>query len=59
MKMNFAEKGEEMIEVISSELKAYHQQKLDEFSKQNQVLPRGGIVFAGDSIVEFFPLKKI
>lgn len=56
--MNFAEKGEEMIEVISSELKAYHQQKLDEFSKQNQVLPRGGIVFAGDSIVEFFPLKK-
>ena len=57
--MNFAEKGEEMIEVISSELKAYHQQKLDEFSKQNQVLPRGGIVFAGDSIVEFFPLKKI
>lgn len=47
-----------MKEVISPELRAYHHSKLDGFIKENQKLEKGGYVFAGDSITDFFPIKK-
>ncbi len=47
-----------MKEIITSDLQAYHKEKLASFCKQNPRLEKGGIVFIGDSIIEFFPLKK-
>lgn len=47
-----------MLEVISPELANYHQQKLGEYLIANQRDPEEAIVFTGDSIIEFFPLKK-
>lgn len=47
-----------MLEVISSELANYHQQKLKDYMTANRRDPKDAIVFTGDSIIEFFPLKK-
>ncbi|MFU2163288.1 SGNH/GDSL hydrolase family protein [Streptococcus pluranimalium] len=47
-----------MLEVISPELANYHQQKLSDYQRANQRDPKEAIVFTGDSIIEFFPLKK-
>lgn len=45
-------------DVITPELQAYHQKRLTQFRAENEVLQDGGIVFVGDSITEFFPIKK-
>lgn len=47
-----------MIEVIRPELAKYHQQKLGDYQAANGRDPKDAIVFTGDSIIEFFPLKK-
>ncbi|EPZ46015.1 hypothetical protein HMPREF1229_0932 [Streptococcus pyogenes GA40634] len=47
-----------MLEIVSEELRHYQEQKLIEYRNKNQLAPKGGIVFAGDSLIEFFPLKK-
>lgn len=47
-----------MLEVISKELRHYQKNKLAAYQKKNQGIEPGGIVFAGDSLIEFFPLKK-
>ncbi|MGG6838557.1 UNVERIFIED_CONTAM: lipase [Streptococcus canis] len=47
-----------MLEIVSEELRCYQEKKLADYRDQNKVTKRGGIVFAGDSLVEFFPLKK-
>lgn len=47
-----------MLEVISKELRHYQKDKLAAYQKKNQGIEAGGIVFAGDSLIEFFPLKK-
>lgn len=47
-----------MIEVIRPELAKYHQQKLGDYQLANDRDPKDAIVFTGDSIIEFFPLKK-
>lgn len=47
-----------MLEVISPELANYHQQKLKDYISANERDPKDAIVFTGDSIIEFFPLKK-
>ncbi|MEQ9763808.1 SGNH/GDSL hydrolase family protein [Streptococcus sp. ZJ151] len=47
-----------MIEVIGPDLAKYHQQKLADYLAANQRDPKDAIVFTGDSIIEFFPLKK-
>lgn len=46
------------IDVITPGLSAYHQKRLDQFRLENQTATAGSIVFVGDSITEFFPLKK-
>ncbi|BAQ51299.1 hypothetical protein HMPREF1228_0588 [Streptococcus pyogenes GA41345] len=48
-----------MLEIVSEELRHYQEQKLIEYRNKNQLAPKGGIVFAGDSLIEFFPLKKL
>ncbi len=47
-----------MIEVIRPELAKYHQQKLRAYQAANERDPKDAVVFTGDSIIEFFPLKK-
>lgn len=47
-----------MLEVISPELANYHQQKLKDYISANERDHKDAIVFTGDSIIEFFPLKK-
>lgn len=47
-----------MKEVISPELAQYQQDKLRSCIAANQGDIKQGIVFTGDSIIEFFPLKK-
>ena len=47
-----------MLEVLSPELRAYQEQKLADYQAANAEEETGSLVFAGDSIVEFFPLKK-
>ncbi|MGT2935666.1 GDSL-type esterase/lipase family protein [Streptococcus castoreus] len=47
-----------MLEVISDHLLAYQEDRLKSYQKINQSIKSDGIVFAGDSIIEFFPLKK-
>lgn len=47
-----------MLEKISPELRSYQSQKLALYEKENHKAKPGGIVFTGDSIIEFFPLKK-
>ncbi|MGT2742564.1 SGNH/GDSL hydrolase family protein [Streptococcus plurextorum] len=47
-----------MLDVITPELAAYHQKRLAQFRLENTKLSPQGIVFVGDSITEFFPIKK-
>lgn len=47
-----------MLETVSAELLAYQEDRLDSYRELNQTTKPGGIVFAGDSIIEFYPLKK-
>lgn len=47
-----------MIETARPELVAYQEERLAKFVNENQKLDKGQIVFAGDSITEFFALKK-
>lgn len=47
-----------MKEQFSPELLRYQQQKLHDFIEKNVNIKTDSIVFSGDSIVEFFPLKK-
>ncbi|MGT2887391.1 SGNH/GDSL hydrolase family protein [Streptococcus didelphis] len=47
-----------MFEVVTPELLAYQKERLAYFQLQNQKVKEGGSVFVGDSIMEFFPLKK-
>lgn len=47
-----------MIESTSPELSAYQEERLAKFVGDNQKLGKGQVVFAGDSITEFFSLKK-
>ena len=47
-----------MIETTRPELVAYQKERLAKFVSENQKLDKGQIVFAGDSITEFFALKK-
>lgn len=47
-----------MLEIVSEELRHYQEQKLIEYRNKNQLAPKGGIVFAGDSLIEFFSFKK-
>lgn len=47
-----------MIETTRPELVAYQEERLAKFVNENQKLDKGQIVFAGDSITEFFALKK-
>ena len=46
-----------MIETTRPELVAYQEERLAKFVNENQKLDKGQIVFAGDSITEFFALK--
>lgn len=46
------------IDVITPELAAYHQKRLTQFRLENEKSIPSSIVFVGDSITEFFPLKK-
>ena len=48
-----------MIETTRPELVAYQEERLVKFVNENQKLDKGQIVFAGDSITEFFALEKI
>ena len=47
-----------MMETTRPELVAYQKERLAKFVSENQKLDKGQIVFAGDSITEFFALKK-
>ena len=47
-----------MIETTRPELEVYQEERLAKFVNENQKLDKGQIVFAGDSITEFFALKK-
>ena len=47
-----------MIETTRPELVAYQEERLAKFVGENEKLNKGQIVFAGDSITEFFALKK-
>ena len=47
-----------MIETTRPELEAYQEERLAKFVGENEKLNKGQIVFAGDSITEFFALKK-
>ncbi|AND79289.1 SGNH/GDSL hydrolase family protein [Streptococcus pantholopis] len=47
-----------MLETISPELRAYQDDKLKQFKKRNPQEAKNGIVFAGDSLIDFYPLKK-
>ena len=47
-----------MIETTRPELVAYQKERLAKFVGENEKLNKGQIVFAGDSITEFFALKK-
>lgn len=47
-----------MFDKISPELRAYQEQRLNQLIQENQASPEGAIAFVGDSITEFFPLKK-
>lgn len=51
-------KGDTMLETVSNELLAYQEDRLDSYIELNTTMARAGIVFVGDSIIEFFPLKK-
>lgn len=48
-----------MIETTRPELVAYQEERLAKFVNENQKLDKGQIVFAGDSITEFFCVEKI
>lgn len=48
-----------MIESTRPELSTYQEERLAKFVSDNQKLGKGQIVFAGDSITEFFFLEKI
>ena len=48
-----------MIETTRPELVAYQEERLAKFVNENHKLDKGQIVFAGDSITEFFALKNI
>ncbi|WP_162011056.1 SGNH/GDSL hydrolase family protein [Streptococcus sp. S784/96/1] len=45
-------------DTISPELSAYHQKRLAQFRLENEKVEPESIVFVGDSITEFFPIKK-
>lgn len=47
-----------MIETTRPELEAYQEERLAKFVGENEKPNKGQIVFAGDSITEFFALKK-
>lgn len=47
-----------MLEVIDKALRDYQMKREQFFEINNQTVQEGAIVFTGDSIVEFFPLKK-
>ncbi|EHI69835.1 SGNH/GDSL hydrolase family protein [Streptococcus ictaluri] len=47
-----------MLEVISEELLQYQQNKLADYQLKNKKVADGGVVIAGDSIIEFYPIKK-
>ncbi|EGJ26839.1 SGNH/GDSL hydrolase family protein [Streptococcus porcinus] len=47
-----------MLETVSKELLAYQMDRLDSYRELNQAVKPGGIIFAGDSLIEFFPIKK-
>lgn len=47
-----------MIEVVNPELRAYQENRLQQLVSENVKAPESSIVFVGDSITEFFPLKK-
>ncbi|EGR88715.1 conserved domain protein [Streptococcus dysgalactiae subsp. equisimilis SK1250] len=47
-----------MLEIVSEELRRYQEKKLADYHDKNKSTEKGGIVFAGDSLIEFFPLKK-
>lgn len=46
------------IDMITPELASYHQKRLTQFRLENEKSIPSSIVFVGDSITEFFPLKK-
>ena len=47
-----------MLEMISPELRAYQEQKVVQFKQKNPREAENGIVFVGDSLIDFYPLKK-
>lgn len=47
-----------MEEVYEANLVAYQNQKYEQFKQENIRQPKGAIVFVGDSLIEFYPLKK-
>lgn len=51
-------KESNMLEVISEELRQYHYKKLAEYEQKNARASKEGIVFTGDSLIEFYPLTK-
>ncbi|WP_229311243.1 SGNH/GDSL hydrolase family protein [Streptococcus sp. HF-1907] len=47
-----------MLEVMDQTLMDYQNQRLLRFQRENLKIPKDSIIFVGDSIIEFFPLKK-
>ncbi|MGT2932626.1 SGNH/GDSL hydrolase family protein [Streptococcus catagoni] len=47
-----------MLETVSEELLAYQESLLKNYQEVNHKVKSGSLVFAGDSIIEFYPLKK-
>lgn len=45
-------------ETLTPELKAYQKARLGYFKQNNPRQKEGGTVFVGDSLIEFFPIKK-
>lgn len=45
-------------ERLTPELQAYQEARLGYFKQNNPRQEKGGVVFAGDSLIEFFPIKK-
>lgn len=45
-------------ETLTPELKAYQKARLGYFKQNNPRQKEGGTVFIGDSLIEFFPIKK-
>ncbi|XCY70538.1 GDSL-type esterase/lipase family protein [Streptococcus iniae] len=47
-----------MLEVVTEELLNYQNNRLQVYQKGNQNIDKDATIFVGDSIIEFYPLKK-